>query len=348
MKSKPRKPDDRVLIVVPTLNEAEHIEAVVHDLLDGCPPETRLVVADGGSSDGTPGIVQRIKDPRVHLLHNPDRIQSAAVNRAVAELGGDATVLVRADAHASYPRGFIPALLADMHATGATAVTVAMTTLPRRGFTAGVAAAQNSVLGTGGAAHRAGLGGRFIDHGHHALIRLDAFRAIGGYDATQTHNEDAEFDHRLTRNGGRIWLSGRTQIGYHPRQSPRALFQQYLRFGAGRAETLLKHGLPPRLRQTAPLLTGPAVILAAIALPAAMVAPSGVWLALMTPALTWAGLCLGFGTQLARKAGRFDVLWAGPAAMLMHLGWSLGFLGRAAVWPASRKPAGGTLQSAGQ
>jgi succinoglycan biosynthesis protein ExoA len=346
MTGKARKTIETVLIVVPTLNEAEHIEAVVRDLLSDAPQDTRLVVADGGSTDGTPAIVQQMDDPRVRVIHNPDRIQSAAVNRAVAAEGDGATYLLRADAHASYPRGFLRALLDDMRRTGATAVTVPMTTLPRRGFTAGVAAAQNSVLGTGGAAHRAArLGGRFIEHGHHALIRLDAFRAIGGYDATQSHNEDAEFDHRLTRNGGRIWLSGRTQIGYHPRQSPRALFRQYLRFGAGRAETLLKHGLVPRLRQTLPLLTAPAVGLAVLAIPGAVIAPSLLWLALMAPAFIWAGLCVGFGAQLALASGRRDVLWSGPAAMLMHLGWSAGFLWRAATWPASRKPAGGTLRT---
>lgn len=116
-----------------------------------------------------------------------------------------------------------------------------MNTLGDRGFTHGVAAAQNSRLGTGGAAHRMGLGGRFIDHGHHALIRMDAFRAVGGYDARQSHNEDAEFDHRLTSAGGRIWLSGRTQIGCYARQTPAALFRQYFRFGAGRNKPRCQH-----------------------------------------------------------------------------------------------------------
>jgi len=337
---------ERVLIVVPTLNEAAHVEAVIRELLGDAPPLTRLVVVDGGSKDGTPAIVRRIGDPRVRLLHNPDRIQSAGINRAVAAEGQGATLLLRADAHATYPRGFLRALMIDMATTGATAVTVAMTTIPQRGFAAGVAAAQNSLLGTGGAAHRMGIGGRFTDHGHHALIRLDAFRAIGGYDATQSHNEDADFDHRLRQAGGRIWLSGRTGVGYHPRRTAGTLFRQYLRFGAGRAETLLKHGLWPRVRQALPLATGPAVVLAVLALPAAVVAPGVVWLVLAAPALVWAGFCLGWGAQLALAAGRGDVLWAGPAAMVMHLGWSLGFIWRALRWPASRKRAGGTLETA--
>ncbi|WP_296478906.1 glycosyltransferase family 2 protein [Roseinatronobacter sp.] len=317
---------ERVLIVIPTLNEADHIQGVIQTLLHDAPPHTLLVVADGGSTDGTPSLVRQMDDPRIRFLENPHRIQSAAINLAVAALGEGVTHLLRADAHAIYPRGFLRALLADMHATDATAVTVAMTTLADQGFSAGVAAAQNSRLGTGGAAHRLGKGGRFVDHGHHALIRMDAFRAIGGYDARQSHNEDAEFDHRLTRNGGRIWLSGRTQMGYFPRQTAKALFLQYFRFGAGRAQTLLKHDLMPRPRQLLPLLVAPAVAMAVLGLAGLLLVPSWGWLVLIAPAVLWAALCLGYGALLALQARRASVLWAGPAAMLMHLGWSAGFL----------------------
>jgi hypothetical protein len=40
-----------------------------------------------------------------------------------------------------------------------------------------------------------------------AAFRMDTFRNCGGYDETFTHNEDAEFDCRQTRLGGRV-LSG--------------------------------------------------------------------------------------------------------------------------------------------
>ncbi len=80
-----------------------------------------------------------------------------------------------------------------------------------------------------------------MDHGHHALFVLDAFRALGGYDETFIANEDAEFDRRLTNSGGRIWLSEDLAIVYHPRRTPAALFAQYLRHGAGRARMLLRH-----------------------------------------------------------------------------------------------------------
>ena len=37
----------------------------------------------------------------------------------------------------------------------------------------------------------------YVDHGHHAAFRAASFKAIGGYDETFSHNEDAEFDGAL-------------------------------------------------------------------------------------------------------------------------------------------------------
>ena len=61
------------------------------------------------------------------------------------------------------------------------------------------AAAQNSLLGNGGSSHRIRSDGRWVDHGHHALMTTAAFKAVGGYDEAFSHNEDAELDVRLTK-----------------------------------------------------------------------------------------------------------------------------------------------------
>ncbi|MGB3555885.1 MAG: glycosyltransferase, partial [Jannaschia sp.] len=101
-----------VLIVIPTLNEAAHIGGVLDGLrpfLDraaGSGRAVRVVVADGGSSDATRRIVAEhplTGRGSVVLMDNPDRLQSAAVNRAVAEHGAGAEWLIRIDAHARYP-----------------------------------------------------------------------------------------------------------------------------------------------------------------------------------------------------------------------------------------------------
>ena len=314
-----------VLIVVPTLDEAEHIEGVVTMLLAGAPASATLSVADGGSTDGTRDKIHRLaeRDPRVRLVDNPGRIQSAGVNEAARRAPAGAGFLLRADAHAIYPRDFCRDLLDEITRTGAAAVTVGMKSKAAQGFQAGVAAAQNSRLGTGGAVHRMGRGGRFVDHGHHALMCLDAFRALGGYDESMSHNEDADFDHRLRQAGGRIWLAEAPVICYLPRRNAAALFRQYRSYGSGRATMLLKHRLRPRLRQVLPLATGPAAGLATLGI--ALASLDARWLLLGAPGALWAAACLGYGFVLAIRARSPAVAWSGPAAIVMHLAWSIGF-----------------------
>ncbi len=312
----------RLLIVIPTLNEQAHIAAVLQTFLETAPPDAKIVVADGGSTDATRSIAARF--PRANLLDNPQRLQGAGINLAVRVFGTDCDLLLRADAHATYPPDFIAVLMSELHASGAASVTVPMQTLGPTAFAVGVAAAQNSLLGTGGSAHRMAKGGRFVDHGHHALIRLAAFRSIGGYDPDQSHNEDAELDHRLRAAGHTIWLTDRTCVGYVPRTGFRALFAQYLKHGRGRATTARKHRMRLKPRQIAPLLVPPAVLLAALGAALSPVHPAA-WL-LTVPALVWAGICLTYGAILAIKSRRLPVLLAGPAAMTMHLAWGLGFI----------------------
>jgi succinoglycan biosynthesis protein ExoA len=318
---------ERALIVIPCLNEAGLIAQVIARILgdDGL-VDPLVLVADGGSTDGCREIVAEIAahDRRVQLVANPGRLQSSGVNLA-AGLAEDRPWLVRIDAHADYPMTYVSTLIDEARRTGAHSVVVAMETRGEGGFQRAVAAAQNSWLGAGGAAHRIGADARWVDHGHHALFSRDAFQRIGGYDESFSHNEDAELDLRLTQEGGKIWLTDRTRIVYHPRRTPRALWKQYVSYGKGRARTVLKHHMPLKMRQALPLAVAPAV-LGALAAP--FYAP------LIVPALVWMAVALTYGLALGVKHRDPAVLMAGPAAMVMHLGWSLGFWMQLASWLA--------------
>jgi succinoglycan biosynthesis protein ExoA len=331
----------RALIVIPCLNEAVLIESVIARILDDEGLVDPLVlVADGGSTDGTRDIVDRIaaRDPRVRLMANPGKLQSAGVNLAARTMGEDRPWLVRVDAHADYPKDYVSTLIAEARRTGAHSVVVAMETHGDSAFQSAVAAAQNSKLGTGGSAHRVCAEGGWVDHGHHALFRRDAFQMIGGYDESFSHNEDAELDLRLAQEGAKIWLTDRTRIVYHPRKTPRALWKQYVSYGKGRARTVLKHYTPLKMRQALPLAVAPAV--------AGALASPLFW-PLAIPALVWAAVALGYGLLLGVKQKDRDVaLMSGPAAMIMHLGWSLGFWLQLAGWLAKGGNKGAPLPAA--
>jgi GT2 family glycosyltransferase len=316
-------PHDAVpLVVIPCLNEAAHIARVTQQMLAAVAPHGgHVVVVDGGSVDGSRAIVADLarEFDRLRLLDNPARRQASAVNAAVAAFGAGHTYLIRVDAHSLYPDDYVDSLLSEARQTRAASVVVGMIAAGDERLQRLNAATQNARIGNGGSAHRARGTGRFVDHGHHALMEIAAFRAVGGYDPDFAHNEDAELDHRLRAAGYDIWLTARTAITYFPRGRLSALARQYFNFGHGRAANLMKHRARPKLRQLAVIAVGPMLL-------AAWLSPLAFALAL--PALLWIGLVLAGGTAQALSRRSALLLLSGPVAMLMHLCWSMGFWSR--------------------
>lgn len=309
----------RTMVVIPCLDEAAHIADLIAKLMPSAERlDMPILVVDGGSGDGTVSLVEDLaaRNPRVRLIDNPRRIQSAAVNLAVADHGETYDYFIRIDAHGGYPDDYCDRLVEEAVRTGADSVVVAMKTAGEVPFQQATALAQNSPLGNGGSKHRAGATGRWIDHGHHALMSVAAFRAVGGYDESFSHNEDAELDHRLNVAGFQIWMTDRTFMTYFPRTTPDALFRQYFAYGRGRARNVLKHRSVPKMRQMIPLMVAPAVAGALLAV---------VSLAAIVPAFVWIGACLAYGGWLALFRGERNGLLAGVSAMIMHLAWSAGF-----------------------
>jgi succinoglycan biosynthesis protein ExoA len=308
-----------VTAVIPCLDEADHIATIIDRLAPAAKRlDMNIVVVDGGSRDGTQAIVEGMAaaNDRLLLLHNEKKIQSAAVNLAVETFGDQCRSFIRIDAHGDYPAAYCDRLVEEAEATGADAVVVSMKTRGVGVFQKATAAAQNSRLGNGASAHRMVAAGRWTDHGHHALIRVEPFRAVGGYDESFSHNEDAELDYRLNEAGYRIWLTEKTHMVYYPRASVGSLFRQYLGYGRGRARNILKHRAVPKARQMLPLMVAPVVAGTSLALLD--------WTALL-PAGLWAGTCIGYGAWMAiRRRDPYGPL-AGVSAMVMHLAWSAGF-----------------------
>ena len=308
-----------VLIVIPTLNEAEHIERVLAALQEDrrC-SDALIVVADGGSSDDTVAIVERIAagDPRVHVLPSSERLTtSASINSAVEHFGQGRAWLVRLDAHAGYPKRYASRLVAKAIETGATSVVTPMFTRGNTCFERAAAAAQNSFLGTGGSAHRLPNRGGWVEHGHHAIFDLAWFCKLGGYDENLKFNEDAEFDRRLIKSGGRIWLADDLVITYFPRNSAISLFRQYVKHGRGRAHTFSRHGGRRHIRHFILPSIAPIAILGCLA---------PLYWPLALPAVAWLLACLFYGLVLGIRQKDVCAAGAGYAAIAMQLAWSLG------------------------
>jgi succinoglycan biosynthesis protein ExoA len=307
-------------VIIPALNEERYIIPCLESLLAD-PPAClhQIIVVDGGSTDRTVELVHNMarRQPGISLLHNPKRLQAAAVNLAAHAAADEVGVLLRADAHCLYPPNFIHDCVAALVAKNAASVVVPLRTEGRRGLQRAIAAAQNSRLGNGGSAHRIGVTDRYVDHGHHAAFDRTAFLRIGGYNETFSHNEDAEFDYRLTRAGGRIWMAP-CGVRYFPRSSLWRLARQYLRHGAGRARTIRLHRMRPRLRQLVPLAMLLAM-LASLALTPFSPLFAAIPLSYLLAATLWGGI-------VAVRRQDPWLLAMGGACLVMHMAWAIGFL----------------------
>jgi len=311
-----------VVIAIPTLNEADHIATCIRSLMqgDGRARAIEIIVADGGSTDGTLKIVEgmRAEFPNLRLVNNPKRLQSAAINLAAREAGIGRRILVRCDAHAIYPANYAMRVADSLARRKVASLVVPMDAAGTSCFQKANAWIVDTPLGSGGSAHRGGRKSGFVDHGHHAGFCLKTFLHIGGYDETFSHNEDAEYDARLREAGGRIFLDADIRLTYLPRATARALARQYFNYGKGRARTLMKHGEKPKLRQLIP----PATLIACVlGLLGGLVTP---W-ALVIPGVYLAAL-IAASAMVAWRHRSLCGLLAGTASAIMHMSWSLGLI----------------------
>ena len=312
-----------ILAVIPTLNEERHIETCIRSLMAGetLLREVPLVVADGGSTDRTVEIVEGLKAefPNLQLIHNPKRLQAAAMNLAVTDASSAVTrYVVRCDAHSIYPEGFILSVARTLEATKAASVVIPMDAVGDTCFERANAWIVDTPLGSGGSVHRGGKISGYVDHGHHAGFDIGMYRQVGGYDETFSHNEDAEYDERVAQAGGRIYLDAGIRIRYIPRGSVSRLSKQYFNYGKGRARNVRKHGQKLKIRQALPifalLASAAGLVLSPFFLPA-LILPVG-----------YASVLFAASIAVAVWKRSPCGLLAGLISGTMHMSWAAGFL----------------------
>lgn len=78
-----------VTYILNAFNGAPFLEEAIASVLGQTYPKIELIIVDDGSTDGTPEILGRLRDPRVRLLRQPNMGSSFAGNRATALARGE-------------------------------------------------------------------------------------------------------------------------------------------------------------------------------------------------------------------------------------------------------------------
>lgn len=212
-----------------------------------------MLIADGGSTDKTREIVREISgsDPRVKLVDNPEKFQSYALNKMIAQAEGE--IFLRADGHCYYQEDYLPKCVEVMQKTGAKNVGGSQRYMAKNKVQAGIALAVKSFLGNGGAAYMNEQYEGYADTVFLGCFKTEDLRKVGGFNTENVTNQDSELNLRLIEEYGEaVYVSPEIKSWYYPRDSFAGLFKQYFRYGRGRFLTKVLHPKSSPVRSLAP------------------------------------------------------------------------------------------------
>ena len=253
-------------VLVPVLNEERYIEASVDAMRrQRFPGEMEFLFADGGSTDATREILERLsrEDPRIRVFDNPTGTVSSGLNVALSHARG--RYALRMDAHTVYPDDY--ARLGVQRLAQGDTRWVSGPQLPNGHgpVSRAVALALSGAIGRGGS-RKWGLSGARegpefeLDTGVFAGVWERAtLLEYGGWDERWPRNSDSEMAARFLAAGERLICMPAMGAEYVPRDSVGGLWRQYYGYGEFRARTSKRH--PHSMR--ASHLLAPAVVVAA-------------------------------------------------------------------------------------
>jgi succinoglycan biosynthesis protein ExoA len=258
-----------VTVIMPIRNEAAYIEGSLRAVLDQDYPGDRLqvLVVDGRSDDGTRTIVTDLLDnadiDEGRLLDNPSLIVPSGLNLALAHARGE--VIVRVDGHCEVPRDYLKRCIAALEQVDADCAGGVVTTVGETRVARAIALAQSSAFGVGGVAFRSEKGrARYVDTLAFGAYRRDVFERIGGFDESLVRNQDDEFNLRLIRSGGKIWMDPSIRSRYYSRSNLKDLWKQYHGYGFYKWKVMKKHRTVPSWRHVVPATFVASLLLAAL------------------------------------------------------------------------------------
>ena len=308
-----------VSVVLPTLNERGYVTDCLTSLLaQDYPSIDEILVVDGGSDDGTRDLVEAFGVP-VRVVDNPRVTAAAAMNVGLTEAAND--LIVRVDAHTVYAADYVRRSVEALEDSGADVVGGPMRAVGVTAFGRAVAAVTSSPLGVGPGRFHYADEPQDVETVYLGTYRREALDEVGGWDETdlQWAAEDQELNYRLRLQGRRIRLEPSIRSVYFPRQTPQALWRQYVNYGLCKASTLKKHRTLPYWRPLAPA-----------ALVAGTVAAMAVGVATRKPALALAPIATWCALAGVAAAGMADDPGVAPhrafgALAICHWGYGLGF-----------------------
>jgi glycosyltransferase involved in cell wall biosynthesis len=319
----------KVSVIVPCYNEQSTIRLLLEALRSQTFPraDMEVVIADGMSTDGTRDAIAAFQkdfpDLAVCVVDNALRNIPSGLNRAIESARGE--IIVRFDGHSKPYPDYVENCVKAHEAGRGDNVGGVWEIHPgsQTWMAQSIAVAAAHKLGVGDAMYRLAASASEVDTVPFGSFRRSLIDKVGAYNEALLTNEDYEFNTRIRKSGGRVWLDPSIRSVYFARSTLLELIRQYWRYGYWKWRMLRRFPDTLRWRQALP----PLFVLSLIGL---------LLLSIFLPVLAWllAGEILFYyfvlflaGAHAAIKHRKLFLLPGLPLAIsAMHISWGSGFL----------------------
>jgi len=249
--------NDIVTILIPCRNEVNFIEKTIDDIFLSDYPEDKIevIVADGGSNDGTLEKLAEIKKryKNVIVINNEKKITPVAFNIGLANASGDyfMTLGARQIMDKNYIKECLAVLLNNDNIVccGGISKTINVNEKGKN-----IAKAMSSRFGVGLGNFRALSKPQYVDTVGAPLYKKWIFEKLGWFDEDLVRNQDDEFNYRVIKAGYKIFMTDKADVYYISRDNHLNLFKQYFQYGYWKVFVNKKHKNITTLRQIVPAL----------------------------------------------------------------------------------------------
>lgn len=312
-------------VVCPIYNEERYIGSCIESILSQDYPKADLEVlfVDGMSTDRTREIVGEYArtHPFIRLIDNPRKIVPCAMNIGIRASRGE--VIVRLDAHAIFPTNYFSELVHFLDALQADNVGGVCLTLPVNDTPVcrGIANVLSSGFGVGNSYFRIGAKDILaVDTVPFGCFRRELFERIGFFDEELTRNQDDEFNGRIIKHGGKIYLLPHLTISYYARDSIRKVWKMYYQYGLFKPLVNKKLGRPATIRQFFP----PCFVAGVVLGPVLGFVWPWFWIAYLAVILCYLALATVYSLRYSKKWK--DVLLQDCIYFVVHFSYGAGYL----------------------
>lgn len=215
---------DYISIVVPVRNEEKYIIECINSIInfDYDKNFIEVIFIDGASEDNTVKIIESYteKYPFIKILENEKKIVPISMNLGIKASSGN--YICRLDAHSSYPSDYLKKLLfwsrkLNADNVGAICITDIKT---NTNIAKAIKFVMSDKFGVGNSLFRVGVKEPLeVDTVPFGFYKKSVFKNIGFYDERLARVQDLEFNKRLKKNNGKIFLIPDVKCTYYPREN---------------------------------------------------------------------------------------------------------------------------------